>query len=239
LAKRELAPILERYPNYTLHILASSVSDEPSDYAKQFKELFASHKWNVIGPETVPPDQIALNMQLSISDQYWAKPRPEAFTAVDSALQFIHVKTTPNFVIDPLTHPDELVMWIGPQTPSGYPQHIPLQLGKVCQNPLQFTDDTMHFLPGDGRDHVRWVRVKPNGKDTRFVAGQRLFVMLSGAARSVANSEYFKVQALGTPMPKPDVLDVTLTKELKTGQQIDLKVISDAEIRVHCVDNRQ
>jgi hypothetical protein len=34
-------------------------------------------------------------------------------------------------------------------------------------------------------------------------------------------------------------LDVTLTKELKTGQQIDLKVISDAEIRVHCVDNRQ
>ena len=37
--KAELIPILERYPNYTVHILASSISDEPLDYAKQFKQL--------------------------------------------------------------------------------------------------------------------------------------------------------------------------------------------------------
>ena len=103
--KAELVPLLERYPNYTLHIMASAVSDESLDYANQFKELFAAHKWKVIGPETVA-DQIALNMQLSISDQYWGKPGPEAFTALNSALQFIHIKTTPNFVVDPVARPD-------------------------------------------------------------------------------------------------------------------------------------
>jgi hypothetical protein len=235
--KAELVPLLERYPNYTLHILASAVSDESLDYANQFKELFAAHKWKVIGPETVA-DQIALNMQLSISDQYWGKPRPEAFTALDSALQFIHIKTSRNFVVDPLARPDELVMWIGPQTPPDYPQHSPLQLSNVCRSSLQFTDDTMHFIPGDGRDFVRWVRIKPATGTAKFVAGQRLFVFLTGPARSVANSEYFRVQALGAPMPRPDVLDITTTKDLKVGEKVDLKIISDAELRVRCVDNR-
>lgn len=236
--KAELIPILERYPNYTIHILASSISDEPLDYAKQFKEMFAAHKWKVIGPETVPGDQIALNMQLSISDVYWGKQGPEAFTALDSALQFVHIKTTRNFVVDPLARPDELVMWIGPQTPPDYPQHIPLQLGAVCRNPLQFTDDTMHFIGGDGKDFVRWVRIRPTSKDAKFVAGQRLFVFLTGAARSVAKSEYFKVQALGASMPRPDVLDITMTRDLRVGEQVDLKIISDAELKAKCVDNR-
>src|SRR5579864_9221030 len=56
--KAELIPILDHYPNYTVHILTSSIGEEPLDYAKQFKELFAAHKWKVIGPETVPGDQI-------------------------------------------------------------------------------------------------------------------------------------------------------------------------------------
>ena len=130
-------------------------------------------------------------------------------------------------------------MWIGPQTPTGYPQHISLQLGKVCRDPLQFTDDTMHFLPGNGKDFVRWVRIKSTDKDARFIAGQRIFVLLTGAARSVANSDYFTVKALGAAMPRPDALDVKLTKDLKAGEQIDLKIVSDGEIRVKCVDNRQ
>ncbi|HTD22057.1 MAG TPA: hypothetical protein VK738_05355 [Terriglobales bacterium] len=109
--KSEITAILEQYPNHTLHIVASSVSDETWDYANQFKELFLAHQWKVIGPETGPEDQIPLNVQLSISEQYWGgKQRPDAFTSLDSVLQFIHIKTTPNFVVDPLVSPDELVM---------------------------------------------------------------------------------------------------------------------------------
>lgn len=235
--KAELAPILERYPNYTLHIVASSVSDESLDYAKQFKDLFVAHKWKVIGPETAAPDQIVLNMQLSISDQYWGTQRPEAFTALDSELQFIQIKNTTNFVVDPLARPDELVMWVGPQPPLGYPQHIPLQLGATCHSPLQFTDDTMRFL-GDSEDFVRWVRIKPTSAAAKFVAGQKLLVFLTGAAKSVANSDAFRVQALGISMPRPDALDITITKDLGEGQQVDLKIISDTELRVKCVDMR-
>jgi hypothetical protein len=74
--------------------------------------------------------------------------------------------------------------------------------------------------------------------DRKFVAGPRLFVFLTGQARSVANSEYFKVQALGASMPRPDALDIAMTRDLKVGEQLGLKIISDTELKVKCVDNR-
>jgi hypothetical protein len=39
-------------------------------------------------------------------------------------------------------------------------------------------------------------------------------------------------------MARRDVLDVTITNDLKVGERVDLKIISDAELRVKCVDDR-
>jgi hypothetical protein len=39
-------------------------------------------------------------------------------------------------------------------------------------------------------------------------------------------------------MPRPDALDVTVTKELKAGEQLDMKIISDEDLRVKCVVER-
>src|SRR5207253_3246776 len=72
--KAELAPILEQFPNNTLHIIVtSSAPDESVDYANQFKDFFCAHKWNVIGPETAATDQIVQKIQFSISEQYVGK----------------------------------------------------------------------------------------------------------------------------------------------------------------------
>jgi hypothetical protein len=234
--KSELAPLLESYPNSKLRIIASSLNDETWDYANQFKEFFSAHKWKVIGPETAPTDQVVQNIQLSISEQYWAKQRPEAFTALDTTLRFIGIKTAPNFVIDPLVPPDELVMWIGAQTPAGFPQHPPLQLPAICQSPLSFRDDTMHFI-GDPQDSGRWVRIQPPS-GSKFSTGQEVLVFLTGPAKSVAASESFQVQALGKVMPRPDALDVTLTESLKVDESLEMKIISDKELRVRCVEIR-
>jgi hypothetical protein len=235
--KAELAPIVEQFPNNTLRIVVtSSAPDETWDYANQFRDFFHAHKWNVIGPETVATNQIVLNIQLSLSEQYWAKQRPEAFAAVESQMRFVGIKLRSSFVIDPLVSPNELVMWVGPETPPGYPEHIPLQLSMACQHPLQFTDDTMHFF-GDSKDFVRWVRIEPRA-ESHFLAGQKLLVVLSKPAKSVATSNQFQVQALGVAMPRPDALDVTVSKELKAGELLDMKIISDEELRVKCAVDR-
>jgi len=235
--KAELAAVLDHYPNYTLHLVASSVTDEPLDYASQFKEFFTAHKWKVVGPETAPPEGVpVLNMQLSISEEYWGKQRPEAFTALDGTLQFVGLKRAPNFIVDPLVAKDEVVMWIGPETPPGFPQHVPLQLFMLCEHSLKFTDDTMHFI-GDSKDFVRWVRIKPPA-NSQFVNGQRLLVLLTGIAKSVATSEHYTVEALGHVMPRPDALDVTVTKERKADEALEVKIISDEELRVKCVVDR-
>src|SRR6266404_2556354 len=108
--KAELAAVLDHYPNYTLHLVASSVTDEPLDYASQFKEFFTAHKWKVVGPETAPPE---------------------------GTLQFVGLKRAPNFIVDPLVAKDEVVMWIWPETPPGFPQHVPLQLFMLCEHSLK------------------------------------------------------------------------------------------------------
>jgi len=236
--KAELAPVLEQFPNNTLRIIVtSSAPDETVDYANQFKDFFHAHQWNVIGPETAATDQIVQNIQLSLSEQYWGKPPPKAFAAVESQMRFIGLRLRSSFVIDPLVSPNELVMWVGPETPPGFPEHIPLSIGMACQHPLQFTDDTMHFFGGGGKDFVRWVRIKPPA-NSPFSTGQKVLVVLTKPAKSVATSEQFSVQSLGTVMPRPYALDVTVAKNLKMGEPLDMKIISDEELRVKCVVDR-
>ena len=236
--KAELAPTLEQFPGSILHIVViSSAPDETWDYANQWKDFFGEHKWNVIGPETIVTEQIAMNVRLSISEEYWGKQRPAAFTAVDSALRLLGIKRTPNLMVDPLVSPKELVMWVGPEAPPGFPEHPTLVLEMDCRHPLQFTDDTMHFFGGGRRDFVRWVRVSPPA-NSRFSAGQKLLVVLTGYAKSVATSEQFQVQALGVSMPRPDALEVTITTQLKADELLDMRIISDKEIRVKCVMDR-
>jgi hypothetical protein len=235
--KAELAPILEQFPNNTLRIVVtSSAPDETVDYANQFKDFFHAHNWNVIGPETAATSQIVQNIQLSLSEQYWGKPRPEGFSAIESQMRFVGLKLRSSFVIDPLVSPKELVMWIGPETPPGFPEHVPLSLGMACQHPLQFTDETTHFF-GHPKDFVRWVRIQPQN-NSHFVAGQKVLVVLSKPAKSVATSGQFSVQALGTVMPRPDALDVTMTKDLKESETLDMKIVSDEDLRVKCVVDR-
>ncbi len=68
-----------------------------------------------------------------------------------------------------------------------------------------------------------------------------LFGRTEGASSSywickeLANSEQFHVQALGASMPRPDILDVTIMKELTEDELLDMKIISDKELRVKCV----
>jgi len=236
--KAELAPVLEQFPNSILRIVVtSSAPDETLDYANQFKDFFGKHKWNVIGPETAATDQIVQNIQLSINEQYVGKP-PEAFASVESQMRFDGFRLrSAVFVLDPLVPPNEMVMWVGPETPLGFPEHVPLILGEACQHPLQFTDDTMHFFGAGGKDFVRWVRIKPPA-NSQFSAGQKVLVVLTKSAKSVATSEQFRVQALGTLMPRPDTLDVTVAKDLNAGELLDMKIISDEESRVKCVVDR-
>ena len=216
-------------------VVTSSAPDETIDYANQLRDFFRAHKWNAIGPETAATDQIVQNIQLSVSEQNVGK-RPEAVAAIESQMRFVGLRLRDALVLDPLVLPKELVMWVGPDTPPGFPQHSPLILGMACQRPLKFTDDTMHFF-GDPKDFVRWVRIQPP-KGSGFLGGQKLLVVLNKPAKSVAASAYFSVQSLGTLMPRPDQLDVTITKDVKAGELLDMKIISDEESTVKCVVDR-
>jgi hypothetical protein len=39
-------------------------------------------------------------------------------------------------------------------------------------------------------------------------------------------------------MPRPDALDVTMTKDLKESETLDMKIVSDEDLRVKCVVDR-
>lgn len=65
--------------------------------------------------------------------------------------------------------------------------------------------------------------------------GQKILVILTGPAKSVATADYFQVQALGKVMPRPDALDVTLTRDLGVDESLQMKIISDTELKVRCI----
>ena len=57
-----------------------------------------------------------------------------------------------------------------------------------------------------------------DGKSTpigsRFIAGQKVLVLLTGPAKSIAASKYYQVEALGKVMPRPDALNVVLSSPI-------------------------
>jgi hypothetical protein len=237
--KELLRQTLDQSPGNTLHIIVSdSAPAETLNYAKQFKELFEAHKWKVIGPEKVDTVQLVFDIQLSVSEEFWGKQHtPDEFNWVQSAMHSANLKMRLSFVVDPLVSPKELVMWIGPELPHGSPTYIPLSLGMACRRLLRFTDTAINSsTPGE---FFRRVIIKPP-MASRFSQGQRLLLILDKPAKSVTfTSQNYQVKALGTAMPRPDLLDISITRDFAINEQLELGIASDEELKARCAVDEQ
>jgi len=98
-------------------VILASAGEETSTYANQFRDVFSASKWRVDGPKPAPPDQPALDLQISVSGQFFGHELPAAYQAVRGALQFTGMKMRPTYIADPDIKPDVIVLWVGPKSP--------------------------------------------------------------------------------------------------------------------------
>jgi hypothetical protein len=118
--KVQMIAKLSQYSGTKIRILATQ-GDEVTFYANDFAEVFERSHWNVSGPRKAPSDQPVVDIELSISLEFWNKTRPESYSALRSELTTLKQKCYMpdcNFALDPDVAKDQLVMWIGPATPN-------------------------------------------------------------------------------------------------------------------------
>jgi hypothetical protein len=235
--KVRLAAVVSRYPSSKLHIIASSFGKETWNYALQFRDVFHQAGWKVVGPDTAPIDQPAMDIQLSVNEKYWTRGLPPEFGAVNGVLPEIGVRKRKTHILDPLVAADELVMWVGAKGPDNDPpdNHPPLMMVEAtCQHPLKFTDTPVHPLQ-DNAPFARAIKIVP--PHLRFSAQDRVLVLLTAEATVVNTAKENHIGPMGTIMPRNDILVVTVGKTLEEKQTLDLTVSSDKDIKVRCVDD--
>jgi hypothetical protein len=232
-----LVAMLSHYPKSKLHIIAPSFEKEVRNYAFQLKHVFLLAGWEVAGPDAAPLDQPAMDIQLSVSEKYWGVVGPPAYTAVKDALQFVSIRERQTEILDPLVPPDELLMWVGAKGPDYNPpdNYPPLQMMMAtCQHPLKFTDIPKKLLP-DGARFARSVVISP--PHLSFRTDDAVLILLTGSATGVYTDEGISAEEMGKVMPRPDMLKITVRKNLGTDSPLNLVLVSDEETQVRCVED--
>ncbi len=115
---------LSQFPRQKVLIL-SGVGDKALARANEFRDMFVKSKWIVEGPRTAPLNQMVLDVQISADNR--SPTRPEV-TAIFSALKSAGVKCRDSVILDPKVPQDLMVLWVGAETPPGFPEHVPLSL---------------------------------------------------------------------------------------------------------------
>jgi len=102
--KIKLAADISKYTRQGILILAA-VGEETQCYAADFKGVFARVQWDVDGPKDARIDQAALDVQLSINEDFFSHTEliPRQYFALRSALANIGIKSRSGFVFDLLS----------------------------------------------------------------------------------------------------------------------------------------
>lgn len=104
-----------RFRGAKLLILSTS-GKETWRYAKEFRDVFQSSGWKVLGPRRVPPgEERIIDVQISLN----VNAAPTNALAIKNALAQAGIKHRQYQVKDPDIQLDLTVLWIGPQSPSG------------------------------------------------------------------------------------------------------------------------
>jgi hypothetical protein len=233
--KVRLIATLSRDPNHKVLILASS-GDETWAYAEDFRDVFLKGQWRVTGPESAPIDQAAMDIQLSISEKYWASQPPRYFEAVRGVMKLIGLKQRTGYVFDPSASPDELVLWVGAksldsQNPDNY---LPLVMVETtCRHPLRFSDIQIPSSEASA-PYARLIKIKSASRHFRL--NDAVIVLLTGQALFAGTRKLDHIESLQKTMVRNDILKVTVGEDLN-AESLDVAVMSDKDVRVRCVED--
>jgi hypothetical protein len=111
--KVKLIALLSRYPGEKVLILAS-LGSETWDYARDFRDVFLTAKWNVEGPKPAPLSEPAIDVQVSADNYVPARPETQA---VLGAFKFVGIKCRGTCILDPNIRRGLIVVWVGAKSP--------------------------------------------------------------------------------------------------------------------------
>jgi hypothetical protein len=208
-------------------------TEETVNYAGQFKALFSGPDigWKVEGPLIAPADEPVGDVQLSISDEYWAHP-PDLVFVLKNALAFIGLRGRDTFIYDPNVHQDEIALWIGPPSPHGESNSM-LPLEVRCRNPIPFTDQPAEPAMADKAKFARLVTLS---KTKQIFPRQTARVFFNASILSVRHDPKVEIDPVGKVMRRNDVLELSLHEEMNSGLPLSFLALSDQDIHVMCVD---
>lgn len=107
---------LSKYPGHKILIMASSGGNTWS-YAQEFKKVFTSARWRVIGPNRADPFyESMIDVQLSANESPDVM-KPE-ITAIRDGFTKAAIKHRQNVMLDPEVS-DDVVLWVGAKSPEG------------------------------------------------------------------------------------------------------------------------
>jgi hypothetical protein len=89
-------------------------------YAKEFRDFLESGSvgWSARGPQIAPDgDEGIVDVQVSVSKQYWNKAYPRGADLMDSLEGVKHRK---GLMYDDAVPADLIVLWVGPKSPDGF-----------------------------------------------------------------------------------------------------------------------
>jgi hypothetical protein len=112
-----MRPRLSKYRDTKLLILYAG-GPKTLAYASGFRDFFHSIGWRVDGPRPVPAgDERVVDVQISVSREYWNKFYPRAKDLLDS---LEGVKHRQRYVYDDAVARDLIILWVGPKSPDNF-----------------------------------------------------------------------------------------------------------------------
>jgi hypothetical protein len=102
------------YQGKTVVFLVSG-EKESWAYAREMTSVFSSSKWNVLGPFAAQSTELAMDIQVSMSNLI--PPPSQVPQIVLNYFQFVQLKCRRNMILDGDVSPGTTVVWIGPKSP--------------------------------------------------------------------------------------------------------------------------
>ena len=231
--KVNLQARLQHYKGQKLVIFVAN-TEESRNYAQQFKSVLSQSpiSWSVEEPVKAPSDEPVADIQLSVSDEWWANP-PQALMDLKNTLVFTGIKGRTTFVYDPNIRQDELGIWVGPPSPHGE-SDIMLPLEVRCRNQLRFTDSSINSPAPDKAPYARAVTIQPRSR--RFARGESARVFFADPVLFTQFPEGVSASAVGKVMRRNDDLQFTFQNDMNVDQPLTIIAASEKETHVLCVD---
>jgi len=225
---------LSTQKRYRLLLLVADTKESLS-YAENIREFFTSPSigWQVDGPHLAPKEQPVMDLQLSVSDDYWGNA-PESVRVLRNAMKEVKLPIRDTFISDPNVPDSDIALWVGPPSPNGENNRIlPLTVG--CQNPIPFTSEnttSMTAIPTP--TFTKLVKVPPLGN--RFAAQESFRMFFSQPITSFGANSPVRLEVVGRVMVNNDEVQVTVNHDMPIGEPLLLYPISDKDFQVTCVE---